>query len=88
AEKFPNLLSDLGVNHPGRTSGCSDEFWHFNTLYDGVNVTDLKATSLVHLEGIANGDLQYDAHEPQGQCDTFVYWHSEDSGVSSPMFRQ
>jgi len=81
---FPQLLSDLGVNHPGKASGCSDEFWHFNTLYDGVNVTDLTAASLVHLDGIANGDLRYDAHEPQGQCDTFVYWQSKDDGTAGP----
>lgn len=84
AQMFPQLLSDLGVNHPGKASGCSDEFWHFNTLYDGVNVTDLSATSLVEVDGIANGDLRYDAHEPQGQCDTFVYWQSKDDGTAGP----
>ena len=30
----------------GKASGCSDEFWHFNTLYDGVNVS-----SSVFLQG-------------------------------------
>jgi len=82
---FPSLLSDLRVNYPGATSGCSDEFWHFNILYHGVNVSDLNLASLVHLDGIAKGDLHYDARELQGQCDTFVYWQSEvNDGSTGP----
>eukprot|EP00435_Cladocopium_sp_Y103_P065005 s1136_g26.t1 len=51
---FPSLLKELKVNSglPGTVSGCDDEFWHFNALYSGVNVTGALETA-VHF----NGDL-------------------------------
>ncbi|CAJ1408734.1 unnamed protein product [Effrenium voratum] len=79
---FPTLLKELKVNSglPGTVSGCNDEFWHFNALYAGINVTGVSDTSLVHLEGMAGGDIKYDSDHLQGQCDTFVYWQSKNDG--------
>ncbi|CAL1156198.1 unnamed protein product, partial [Cladocopium goreaui] len=76
---FPSLLKELKVNSglPGTVSGCDDEFWHFNALYSGVNVTGSLETASVHFNGIAGEDIKYDSHRLQGQCDTFVYWQSE-----------
>lgn len=79
---FPSLLEELRVNSglPGTISGCDDEFWHFNALYAGINVTGSLETATVHLNGIAGEDIHYSAHQLQGQCDTFVYWQSANDG--------
>ena len=33
------FLDFAGTCLSGGASGCSDEFWHFNTLYEGVNAS-------------------------------------------------
>jgi len=83
---FPSLLRELKVNSglPGTVSGCDDEFWHFNALYSGVNVTGPLETASVHFNGIAGDDIKYNSNQLQGQCDTFVYWQSGNDGTAGP----
>jgi len=77
---LPNLLDDLAVNTgwPGTTSGCTDEFWHFNALHSDLNAAKSKH-AVVQLSGVTNGRFRNNARVLQGQCDTFVYWQDEDN---------
>eukprot|EP00931_Biecheleriopsis_adriatica_P073067 TRINITY_DN47427_c0_g1_i1.p1 TRINITY_DN47427_c0_g1~~TRINITY_DN47427_c0_g1_i1.p1 ORF type:complete len:641 (-),score=154.56 TRINITY_DN47427_c0_g1_i1:35-1957(-) len=85
---FPSLLAELHVNTglPGTISGCDDEFWHFNALFGGVNVTTAAVNNAeVFVSGVKNGRLRYDSSDLQGQCDTFVYWQDTTDGLGGPV---
>lgn len=83
-----DLMKQLQLNMQHGSSkytntGCLDEFWHFATIYNSLQIKP--GNEVLPVEDFNGGPLSTGSFEIQGRCDTFVQWVRRASGMTNNM---
>eukprot|EP00928_Gymnodinium_smaydae_P046393 TRINITY_DN30902_c0_g1_i1.p1 TRINITY_DN30902_c0_g1~~TRINITY_DN30902_c0_g1_i1.p1 ORF type:complete len:533 (-),score=98.53 TRINITY_DN30902_c0_g1_i1:95-1639(-) len=84
--EFRNLMTEFQLNQqPGyQNTGCLDEFWHFTSIFPGL---DLGHPGVKNVQALNGGPLVTSSADIQGQCDTYLHWTPRNSGVDNNLTR-
>jgi hypothetical protein len=83
ALEMKDIMQQFQLNAGFRNTGCLDEFWHFATIFNTLELGSSPET--VSLQDFGGGPLSTGNYEIQGHCDTFVHWLPRASGKDNNM---